>query len=138
MKRAGAAAAWGAAREIALVPQILARSADMAGDVRTQTNVTVLALVTERPFRIFTGHPGRETLIADASVAKESALGDISERRRLRERREGRRVPQYLRAPRVLHSRATRRPMGRFSLLGGPCREPGSGHLVGGPSPSGC
>ena len=68
VKHAGAAAAWGAAREIAPVPQILARSADMAGDVRTRTNVTVLALVTERPFRIFARNPGRETLVADAFV----------------------------------------------------------------------
>ena len=61
--------------------------------------------------------------------AKVSAAEDIFDRRRLRERREGRRAPQYVREPLGLRSRATRRSLGRFSMLG-------SGRFVGGPSPS--
>ena len=60
-----------------------------------------------------------------------SAAEDIFERRRLRGRQEGRRAPRYLREPRGLHPRATRRSLGRFSILD-------SGRFVDGPSPLGC
>ena len=55
---AGAIASRCAAREIALVTQILTSAADMAGDVGTQTNVTILALVTERPPTTLPQPPG--------------------------------------------------------------------------------
>ena len=66
--RAGAVASRRAAREIALVTQILTSAADMAENVSTQADVTILALVTWRPPRIFPSRPGREALIADAFV----------------------------------------------------------------------
>ena len=43
----------------------------------------------------------------------------------------GRRAPRYLRELRGLRPRATRRSLGRFSVLD-------SGRVVGGPSPLGC
>ena len=59
-----------------------------------------------------------------------SATEDIFERRRLWGRQEGRRALRYLRELRGLRPRATRRSLGRFSILN-------SGRFVGGPSPLG-
>ena len=72
--RAGAVASRRAAREIALVTQILTSAADMAENDSTLPDVTILALVTWRPPRIFPSRPGREALIADA-FARQDVCG---------------------------------------------------------------
>ena len=70
MAHTSAIAASHSARKVAIVALFLAGPADVAGNVRTRPNVTIFAFIPKRPFRILTGQPGRESLIADAFVYK--------------------------------------------------------------------